>query len=118
MLYRLCMLELVIGKQDFSRNFSKGGKNNQKACSRPHKSMWPRACFSLLQDLFWKLVNMFTNMDVVCCCAYNMYVQHIQILKGGKTAMKGGEDSLPWPYVEKNSGKGCQVIKVQATCTM
>ena len=75
------------------------GKINWKARSRPHNCMRTRVCSSILQNLLWKLVN----MDMGCYCAYMyMYVQHTHFkVGGGEDSHERGEDSSPWPCVEK-----------------
>ena len=64
--------------------------------------MRPRACFSMLQDLPWKLVNMFTPIWM-WAAAVHMCVQH--------TNFEGERgDSLPWPCVENAiNGSGMHV---------
>ena len=51
-----------------------------------------------------------TSMDVGCCCAY-MYVQHTNF-EGGEDSHEEGEDSPPWPYVEKTL-----LASITAGCT-
>ena len=49
---------------------------------------WPGAFSSMLQDLLWKLVNMFT-LTWMWAAAVHMCVQHANFEGGGETATKG-----------------------------
>ena len=73
-----------------------GGEDRSKSMllATPHKSMRPIVCVSLLQDLLWKLVNTFTPIWM-WAAAVHICMCNEQILKGGKTAMKGGKIPPP-----------------------
>ena len=71
--------------RDFSRNFLKGvGRLIEK---QAHKCMRPKACSSMLRDLHWVLVNIFT-LTSMWAAAVHICMCSIHILKEGKTAMK------------------------------
>ena len=80
--------------RDFSRNFSKGGGGeiDRKARSRPHKSMRPRAC--VVAGLTVEVSRyVYTNMDVGCCCAYNICAACT--FRRGESSHEGGGESAP-----------------------
>ena len=76
----------LISYRDFSRNFSRGGGR----LIEKHALDLTKACFSLSQDLLWKVVNIFTLVWMWAAAVY-ICMCSIQILKVGKTAMKGGK---------------------------